>query len=230
MSSDDRKFNLTPQERDLDLLHGLLVSRLMTLAHIAVLYFDCKGEAAKKRVQKLKAAKLIGEHRKQPRDPSILFLTKKGYRLLCDKGRLEDEMRVGETSIEKRARVRDTTIWHELEVMDVKAAVYAAVRNTNHLAITEFNTWPKFYEFPARCPSDERIVTVQPDGFIQIAEAAGSDEYIPHTFFLEVDRSSETLARVVRWSSAIDNIMAAVASRFATVRRERNSRTFHFAS
>jgi len=45
------------QSRDFDLLHGLFESRIMTTAHIATMYFDGKREAAKKRLQKLKAAK-----------------------------------------------------------------------------------------------------------------------------------------------------------------------------
>jgi len=44
------------QDRDLALLRGLFESRVMTNDHAAALYFDGKSEAAKKRLQKLKAA------------------------------------------------------------------------------------------------------------------------------------------------------------------------------
>jgi len=47
------------QDRDLALLRGLFESRVMTNNHAAALYFDGKGEAAKKRLQKIKADGLI---------------------------------------------------------------------------------------------------------------------------------------------------------------------------
>jgi hypothetical protein len=44
------------QDRDFALLRGLFESRVMTAGHIATLYFDGSREAAKKRLQKIKAA------------------------------------------------------------------------------------------------------------------------------------------------------------------------------
>jgi hypothetical protein len=38
------------QERDLAILQGLFESRLMTLTHITHLFFNGRGEAAKKRI------------------------------------------------------------------------------------------------------------------------------------------------------------------------------------
>jgi len=46
------------QKRDLALLRGLFESRVMTNDHATALYFEGKSEAAKKRLQKLKAAGL----------------------------------------------------------------------------------------------------------------------------------------------------------------------------
>jgi len=51
------------QDRDFALLHGLFESRVMTTDHATALYFDGKNEAAKKRLQKIKAAGLISETR-----------------------------------------------------------------------------------------------------------------------------------------------------------------------
>lgn len=48
------------QDRDLSLLRGLFESRIMTAEHVAALFFIGSREAAKKRLQKIKAASLIG--------------------------------------------------------------------------------------------------------------------------------------------------------------------------
>jgi hypothetical protein len=42
------------QERHLAILQGLFESRLMTLTHVTHLFFNRHGEAAKKRIQRLK--------------------------------------------------------------------------------------------------------------------------------------------------------------------------------
>jgi TraM recognition site of TraD and TraG len=47
------------QERDLAILQGLFESRLMTLNHITHLFFDGHGEAAKKRIQRLKEERYV---------------------------------------------------------------------------------------------------------------------------------------------------------------------------
>ena len=47
------------QDRDLALLRGLFECRVMTTNHAAALYFDHKDDAAKKRLQKIKAAGFI---------------------------------------------------------------------------------------------------------------------------------------------------------------------------
>jgi hypothetical protein len=46
------------QNRDLALLRGLFECRVMTNDHATALYFDGKDQAAKKRLQKIKAAGL----------------------------------------------------------------------------------------------------------------------------------------------------------------------------
>jgi hypothetical protein len=66
-----------------------------------------------------------------------------------------------------------------------------AINGAERFRVAEFSTWPALYQFKACRPSGERV-TVKPDGFIRIheTEAGGLSE---HTFFLEVDRSTETL-------------------------------------
>jgi hypothetical protein len=53
--------HISLQDRDFDLLRGLFESRVITTDHATALYFDGKSEAAKKRLQKIKAAGLISE-------------------------------------------------------------------------------------------------------------------------------------------------------------------------
>jgi len=111
------------QDRDSDLLRGLFDSRLITLAHASALYFNGSREAAKKRIQKLKSAGLLGERVRKAYEPSVLFLTRQGYSLMKDRCLLHGFPAIGWTSLEKRLQVSDLTLRHELEVMDVKAAM-----------------------------------------------------------------------------------------------------------
>ncbi len=84
MKKNDQHSNipLDLQDRDLSLFRGLFKSRVMTTAHIAAPYFDGKKEAAKKRLQKIKAAGLISERKPRVNEKSILFLSRKGFTLL----------------------------------------------------------------------------------------------------------------------------------------------------
>ena len=71
--SDGRELRI--QDRDVAFLQGLFESRVMTLAHASTLFFGGKPEAAKKRVQKLKAAGYVRERPRHTYEPSVLFLT-----------------------------------------------------------------------------------------------------------------------------------------------------------
>lgn len=179
------------QGRDLELLRGLYESRVMTLAHAATLYFDGKSEAAKKRVQKLKSAGFISERPRRVYEPSILALTRGGNDILGNHGLLSAYPPLTGTAVEKRARVSEMTLRHELEVMDVKVAVVAAIRQTDRFRVNEFSTWPLLSEVRSARP-DGIIVTVKPDGFIRIGETNVTGNVFELTFFLEVDRSTET--------------------------------------
>jgi hypothetical protein len=194
------------QERDLSLLRGLFESRIMTAAHIAALYFDGKREAAKKRLQKLKTVKLIGERPRRVNEPSILYLTINGHLLLAERDLISDLPQLTAASFEKRARVSPLTIHHELEVMDVKAAFHSALLKSTGYSIAEFSTWPRLHEFRAKQADNSRSdVLVKPDGFIRIQEKEAHDQLSEHTFFLEVDRSSETQTTLVNRAAAYLN-------------------------
>src|ERR1043166_4091746 len=181
------------RDRDLAFLLGLFESRVMTSAHIAALYFGGKKEATKKRLQKLKTAGFIGERNRRVNEKSVLFLTRKGYALLQDEDLLSAFPRLSTTNFEKRASVSNLTLRHELEVMDVKSAFHSAFETSETLTVAEFSTWPRLHEFKATRPRRDRDdALVKPDGFIRILEKENDGGLSEHTFFLEVDRSTET--------------------------------------
>jgi hypothetical protein len=180
------------QPRDWILLRGLFESRVMTLAHATVLYFDGKKEMAKKRLQKLKAFGIVRERPRHFSDPSILFLTRKAFVLLRDHGHLADYPKFGVTDLDKRAHVSDLTLRHELDVMDVKTAIVRAISKTEQFKVAEFSTWPLLYQFIACRPRGQKV-TVKPDGFIRIHEKEADGGLSEYAFFLEVDRSTESL-------------------------------------
>ncbi len=186
------------QERDVYVLRSLFESRIMTSVHVSTLHFEGKREAAKKRLQKLKAAGLISDRKRNVNEPSVLFLTRKAFGLLREHGILSEYPSFSVSSLERRAQVSDLTIRHELQVMDVKAAFHSAIGKVDSLALAEFSTWPLLHQFEARRPGPSgKEVTVKPDGFIRIREKETDRGLSEHTFFLEVDRSSETLDTLV---------------------------------
>jgi hypothetical protein len=187
-----REVVIEHQERDIAVLRDLFVSRIMTLSHIAALHFDGRGEAAKKRIQKLKAAGFIAERPRKARDPGILYLTKRGFDLLTDDGHLSEYPRLSDVSFSKRVSVSDLTLRHELAVMDAKASLVPAIRGASGLKLVEFCTWPMLCQFDVH-PRGQLPVRVKPDGLIRIEEQTGGGEVYEHAFFLEVDRGTETL-------------------------------------
>jgi len=180
------------QERDVDVLRDLFVSRVMTGAHIAMLHFNGSGDAAKQRLRKLKAAGLIKERPRHVTEPAILFLTRNGFDTLRKRGVLAEYPQFSASTLEKRANVSRFTLEHELEIMDVKAAFSSAIRATDRFSVAGFSTWPLLYQFEAfRAGRGSAEVIVKPDGFIRIHEKEADGGLSEHTFFLEVDRSSE---------------------------------------
>jgi len=184
--------------RDGDLLRSLLESRVMTAAQVAALFFDGRREAAKKRLQKLKAAGYLAERGRKAYEPAVLHIARRGLILLRDEGILNDYPPLDLPVLERRARVSDQTVRHELEIMDVKTAFHAALKSTKRFTLAEFTTWPLLYQFEAFRPGYSGTeVTVKPDGFLRIREQEAGGGVSEHTFFLEVDRSTETLDTLV---------------------------------
>tara|TARA_Y100001933_G_C19008685_1_gene567751 strand:- start:167 stop:1135 length:969 start_codon:yes stop_codon:yes gene_type:complete len=197
------KSGISVQPRDLDILCGLYESRIMTRAHLAALYFDDKPEATKKRAQALLRAGYLAERTRQPNEPAILYLTKSGYDLIHERGLLSQYPQQDWRSFQKRVNVSDATIRHELAVQDIKAAFSTSIRQTEHLTLAEFSTWPKMYEFRTTRPVTEngwtnhKEVLMKPDSFIRIHEQEPDGGLSEHVLFLELDRGTETIQTVV---------------------------------
>lgn len=186
------------QDRDIAILRGLFECRIMTAKHTANLYFDGKSQAAKKRLQKLKAGGLIGERPRGAFVRSILFLTRAGLETLRAHGILSDYPSLPLSALDRRANVSDITIRHELEVVEVKAAFHRAIRGMLSFSVAEFSTWPLLHEFKASRSNDRSsLISVKPDGFVRIHETEATGAKYEHTFFLEVDRSNENQGTLI---------------------------------
>jgi hypothetical protein len=164
----------------------------MSATHATALYFDGKNEAAKKRLQKLRAAGLVGERPRQAFGPAVLFLTRRGLEVLREHGILAEYPSFGLPALERRSRVSDLTVRHELEVIDVKTAFHRAIKKTDGFTIAELSTWPLLHQFEVFRPGRSRPETVKPDGFTRIREKEADGGMFEHNFFLEVDRSTES--------------------------------------
>ncbi len=188
---------LSFQDRDLTILQGLFECRVMSSEHVATLYFSGSKDAGNKRLIKLKAEGLINERERRANELSILFLTQKGFAVLREKGKLAEYSNIPQSSLAKRGPVADLMLQHELEVMDVKAALYASVSKTEEFTIAEFSTWPLLYQFEIADPdSGGTKILIKPDGFIRIHKKLSDTEALEHSFFLEVDRSNEVQNRL----------------------------------
>jgi Replication-relaxation len=219
MVTASKKSELEFQTRDLAILRGLFDSRIATIHHLSTLYFGGRLEAARKRVQKLKAAGIINERPRKATEPSIYCLPRRAFEILEKHGVLREYPSVGWTHLEKRARVSELTLKHELEVMDCRASLSAAAEQGGY-RIAEFSTWPKLFEFMARDSAGKELL-VKPDGFIRIqgTDAGGGFEDM---FFLELDRSSEEQQRLIDRAVCYRDFYfrGGLASRFGRPRTE----------
>jgi hypothetical protein len=182
-------------------MRGLFESRVMTLDHIALLYFDGKREMAKKRVQKLKASGYVAERPRQPSQPAVLTLAAAGLNVLQEEGQLSGYPKLDRTALLKRSQVSDMTLQHELQVMTVKAALVSALRTLDRFDVAEFSTWPLLSQFSVRRsaidPMESGEQVVKPDGFMRVREHADGRKF-EHAYFLELDRSNETQEKLGR--------------------------------
>jgi hypothetical protein len=192
----EQQFRIQIQKRDVDFLIGLFESRMMTLAHASALHFGGRREAAKKRIQKLKAAGLVAERTRQPHEPSILQLARKGYEFIREVGIPSKYPVQGWERLRKQLHFGEATLNHELDVVSLRAAVLSSVRNEPRLTVSEFCTWSSLLSFEiGRAGRGETVV--RPDGFFRLYETTAAVAPHTHAFFVEVDRSTETLATLV---------------------------------
>lgn len=190
--------NIRLQPRDIKVLRGLYESRLATLKHATALWFDGHQEAAKKRLARLKRAKLIGERPRHKNEPALLYLKRAGYELLRSGDHLDGLPTPSVAAFEKRIQVSDLTIRHETAVMDVKAAFCSAVAAAENLEMREFITWPRLCSFEATPGPMQPLMTVKPDGFVRVEETDANGNRWEHAMFLEVDRSTHSLEKLAK--------------------------------
>ena len=132
---------------------------------------------------------------------AVLFLTRKAHLVLEERGVLFEYPAIPPSSLERRAQVSELTLRHELEIMDVKAAFHLGTNATSRFTLVEFSTWPLLYQFKAFRPGASEVI-VKPDGLIRIHEKEADGGLSEHTFFLELDRSTETLETLVSKASS----------------------------
>jgi len=197
--------NVELQPRDFALLKDVFNSRFITIAHAAKLHFgDMKSAeaSAKRRLAKL-ADKNCGLLKRQEvnlkRCRVIYRLTKNSVDLLVKCRAIGP--RAGEewdSKVRKRYtdRIATSTLEHEIGMLDIKAALQPALEEHAHLKVHEFGVWPYPYQFQVQ--RQGRHVMQQPDGFIHVLEFSPNlDEPRSHYFYIELDRGTETLDRIV---------------------------------
>jgi hypothetical protein len=174
----------------------------MTLRQAALLHFNSHAEAAKKRVGRLKQAGHLRERARKVAEPSILHLTRAGWRWLLLHGHLKRYPLISDAAFDRRTHVSEQTLKHELAIMDIKAAVTHSSARAARLDLLDFCTWPQLLEFTARASSSSyKEITVKPDGFMRLREDTSQGSF-SHAFFLELDRSTETQQTLVSRISA----------------------------
>ena len=188
MSLATKTVSIQLQPRDIQVFRGLFESRMMSLAHAASLFFAGRYEAAMKRMQALKNAGYVADRWKKVGDQSILYLTRKAFDLLTQQGQINDLPSLTPEQFAKRVQIKESTLAHELQVMDVRVALSNVITASGTHQITEFTTWPLLSQFVAHHPVTGKRLIVQPDGFVRIAPTDGTP---PYSFFLELDRSTE---------------------------------------
>lgn len=169
----------------------------MTAAHVSALYFESKRQYTKKRLQKLKGVGFIGERNRRVNEPAILFLTRKAFSFLNSEGHLSGYPQLSTNSFENRANVSPFTVRHELEVMDVKAALHGGLAGNEKFSIREFTTWPLLNQFETTLDGYGAPVALKPDGYLRIHEREDNSSGFIHDCFLEIDRSEESQGRLL---------------------------------
>lgn len=193
------------QPRDEGILRDLLDCRIMTIKHAAALHFEGRFEAAKKRLQKLEAAGFIAKRPRRVQDPALYSLTRKGYMSLKEDGMLDPLLELGWARMQDRINVSEMMLRHELAVMDVKASLAPAIQKSKDLELAEFTVNPERHAFQvSQAVLDSkklvgfRSVRAKSDGFIHVKEERLGGLIFDQYFFLEADRGTESLTRLVK--------------------------------
>lgn len=142
---------------------------------------------------------------RRPQDPAIYSLGRAGYSRLKEKGMIDPSFDPGWNKIQKRQQISELFLRHELAVMDVKAAFVSAIGKRPDLELIQMSTAADRHGFrvvEAVPDSKRRIrfksIIARPDGFIHVRQTGEEKPALDHFFFLEVDRGTETLSRLVR--------------------------------
>jgi hypothetical protein len=135
--------------------------------------------------------------RSRTRYLASFHLSRRAFAALSERGMLLDYPRLAWNQLEDRAKVSESTLKHEIQVVDVKTAFSRAIRSTSHHELIEFSTWPLLYQFWAAQPVPPGAyqgtrVLIKPDGFACIHEQSPEQDLFEHFLFLEVDRSTES--------------------------------------
>lgn len=161
----------------------------MSLRHFAALFFGGRVEAAKKRVQKLGAAGWIKSRPRETFERAAYGLTARGVAEIGRLGEIPAFPGDRVVNVGRRLEVSSRTLRHELEVLDTVVALLEAARAAEPPQVATFSTWPAKHEFHVDGES------VRPDAYLEFTEEMipGTESANRHRFFLELDRSTESL-------------------------------------
>lgn len=180
------------QDRDERLFYGLLESRVMTREQLAGLYFDGNYDVAKKRLAKLTGGGFVIERKPCTNPghyfPSLLYLGRKGFDVLRATEHLAPFPEMNWDHLVDRVQLAQSTLAHEIELVDHKVALMNAVGAHPTIQIEEFLTWPVLFQFETDDIESGRCFTLKPDAFVLASD--GTD--IEHSFFIEYDRAKES--------------------------------------
>lgn len=171
------------QPRDVEILSEIAESPACSRNHIALALFDGRYEAAKKRVQQLAKAGLVANNDRSLKGRSILRITQEGLEIV---GSLQSFDHSKTQPISPRMHQ------HEKMLADVRFALKGAAKQAGFDIC--FRTAPEETSFSVFCADHGREETVRPDA---LAELHRETDGYRHTFFLEIDRSTETQGHLI---------------------------------
>jgi Replication-relaxation len=183
------------QRRDLEIIWRLFNCRFATLNHLAALYFTGSYEAAKKRIYILSQAGHIRSLPHRHNGVILFILAKRGFDVLREKGQLENYPSIDWRTLERRREITAAFIQHDVEAMDATVSLVLALRQLPNASTIEFSTWPFLNQFSVdyHIGYGRKEAMVKPDGFIHL-RASKPNGLEDQTFFLELDRSTESLS------------------------------------